>query len=331
MKRLLAVILLIGTIGAIFANPIEMKLIGRIWFTEQNQPKLEFSPHMFYNGTADVIIYDGYDSYTYAVDFTADNPVIIDLPQAHLSREQGYLQATIVGYVTDSVSWGESIANGFSSLVGTQCATQLLVSGWESSYYLFAKDYSTESGSAFDTLARITINVHCSDQNGNPASNYPIMMMSMWPPLSYTDSNGNASFSFYCCKAMLSVRSLTSWDVVADTVFFAEPDQTYNIDFVVPSSAINDQFSQIPQGNFSIYPNVLRSHNSGVVNLSYDAKLDADSHIELYDIKGRLIESRVYTATNMQLQLPRLASGVYFLRLSSKGRLLGNSKLIVLK
>lgn len=331
MKHVFASLTLLFILSAISANPIEPMAIGKIWFNDQAQAQMEFAPNMDWCANEIVNISDGFDSYTYTVDFTAPEPIIITLPSGHLTPQQGYIYVGIPGSISESAHWGSDISNDFSSLNGTECAVRTLMGNAGISYSWFAKDYTPTSGEFMNPSARSTIDIMCVDFSGAPAANVPIYAWGFYEQLGVTDSNGHAILSVFSSKSNIRIKNPLTNTEVFNTTFFAEPGQTYNFTVNLGSSAGDDQIIPVPAGNFSIYPSVLRFRDNGIVNLSYDAKLDADSHIELYDIKGRLLDSRVYTSTNMQMQLPKLSSGVYFLRLSNKGRLLGNSKLIVLK
>ena len=331
MKRFVFALLLVLTLGTAFANPIELKSIGRLWFTEAGTAQMEVNYDLQGFGNMNLIVDDGTETYNLSIDANAPMPIVVDLPSANISREAGYLYISSPGMLHDLATWGSSIDKKFSPLIGTQCVTQLLRAGWDNSYHMFAKDYSPTSGTWDDTLARCTINVHCRQPNGSPLVNYPLSMQGNYPPQAYTDENGDASFSYYCCRANISVRNPETCFPIAENVFFTEPDQSYEVNFVINPSAIDDPQSPQAPASLSLYPSVMRLGQSDRVSVSYSAKLSSSALLQLFDLKGRLLTSREYSGKQEMWQLPQLSSGVYFVRLSDGARVLGNSKLIVLK
>ncbi len=331
MKRFVFALLLVLTLGTVFANPIEVKPIGRIWFTPQDSLHLEFNDHMSNVGITDIQICDGVDTYNYNVEFTYQSCPSINIPGTNLSRQSGMLQIDFQTYLYQEVHWGSSIENDFSSLVEDQVITNVLIHDWDNSYWLLAKDYSpTEDGYQIPN-ARSTINIQVLNQNGTPVANHPVYYCHSYLPEGLTDADGMLSLSKYCCKTRLWLRSEDSWDIVDEVVFFAEPDSTYNVVLHTASSSVDDFQSPQAPASLSLYPSVMRFGQSDGVSVSYPAKLSSSAQLQLFDLKGRLLTSREYSGKQEMWQLPQLSSGVYFVRLSDGARVLGNSKLIVLK
>ncbi|MDD2228056.1 MAG: T9SS type A sorting domain-containing protein [Candidatus Cloacimonetes bacterium] len=330
MKRLFVVFLCLGTLSAMFANPPAPTFIGKIWFNELSQPQLQFRPNMEWYETTTVTVNDGYDDYNYSVDFTAPPPIIITLPSDHLTRQSGYIGITVFGLFSDTARWGESLTNHFSPLNGTECAVRYFTYDWDSSYPRFAKDYNPTSGEFMNPSARSTIDVYCHDLSGAPVVNVPITSFESSIPLVETDANGHSLSSVFSSKMRITIQDQLNQATILDTTFFAEPGQSYSIDVCLAHSASDDPVLQAPRGNFSIYPSVLRVNQDYTLHLNYDSKL-VSAQVELYDLKGRLLAKQDYTNDGMTWQVPKLASGIYFVRLSSGSRNLGNSKLIVLK
>jgi hypothetical protein len=330
MKRVIMALFILAAFTIALANPIEYKLVGKLWFSQDDELMLQFRQMLCGQDDKTVTISDGTNIHIEIVNFSQPEPPIMTIPAGFFSRDAGYLSVSVGDFSPEEISWGASTDNHFCPLEGTQTATQLLIYNPESSYYKFAKDYNPTCGSEFNTLARSTINVHVRNQNGTPVPAYPITLDMMYPPAFYTDADGNASFSYYSAKLNLRLLYPNSWIAECDTTFFAEPDETYNIDFQITSVAADDQYISSPSGTFSTYPSVLRQNNS-YVNLVYNGKLGATAQVKLYDLKGRLIMSQEYPGNDMAIQLPRLSSGIYFLRLCDGERVLGSSKLTVLK
>ncbi|MCK9310409.1 MAG: T9SS type A sorting domain-containing protein, partial [Candidatus Cloacimonetes bacterium] len=248
----------------------------------------------------------------------------------HLTRQSGYIGITVFGLLRDTARWGESLTNHFSPLNGTECALHYYLQDLDGSIPRYAKDYSPSSGGYMNPSARSTIDVYCHDSSGAPVANVLIRQWGMYYPWGETDVTGHAIQEVYSCKTNLKIVDQLNQATVLDTIFFAEPGQSYAIDVCLTHSASEDPVLQAPKGNFSIYPSVLRVNQDYTLHLNYDGKL-VSAQVELYDLKGRLIGKQDYTNDGMTWQVPKLASGIYFVRLCSGSRNLGNSKLIVLK
>lgn len=331
MKRVIIALLLLLSLGLTMANPIEYKLIGKLWFSEQDELKLQFRQMLCGQDDRVVTISNGTNVRIEIVNFSQQEPPIVTIPSGFFNREAGYLSVSVGDLPTEEISWGTALDKDFCPLEGTQTATQLLISHPENSYYLFAKDYNPTCGTEFNTTARSSVNIHVRNQFGNPVPYYPINLQYMYPPDIYTDAQGNASFEYYCSKLRIILLYPNSWITECDTTFFAEPDQTYNIDFQITASSSIDPVCPPTGGSLVTYPSVLRSADNVTVHLVYNGKIDSSAQVELYDLKGRLLLSKEQHGNEMLLQLPGLNSGVYFLRLTSGGINLGSSKLIILK
>jgi hypothetical protein len=329
MKRLLAVLLILGTLSAVFANPMEPLAFGKLWFDAQNQAQMQFAPNLSWYGATTIYVNDGFNDYIIPVDFSAPEPIFLSLPSEHLSPQSGYVRITIPGSLVDAARWGSSINNNFSPLIGTECAVRTMIGGLEGSYAWFAKDYSPTSGEVFNPSARSTIDVACYDANGLPVENVPIHNWGYFTPLGATDSSGHAILSVFSGKTNIKVRNPLDQSIACDTTFFAEPGQSYFFTANFNAANSDDPVMQVPAGTFSIYPNVLHGSQNIPLHLEYDAKLLASANVELYDLKGRLIGSQNYSGNSMIWHLPKLSSGVYFLRLNSGSRNLGIQTLIV--
>ncbi len=94
--------------------------------------------------------------------------------------------------------------------------------------------------------------------------------------------------------------------------------QTSYIQFVSQCLGIN----QHTQQNIEIYPNP----NNGIFIIKLDGLEKAD--LIIYDDAGRIVEHKALTGSEVEVNLPHLANGIYFVRLSSDGQNILNRKLI---
>jgi hypothetical protein len=329
MKRFLAVVLILCTLSAVFANPRLPNLIDMIYFpNDSDAVRIVFSPQLNWLGTQNVHFWVGTSTMYAEINFDTYEPIWTELSGTGVSPQQGSVNVGVDDLIYDSATWGPGIENHFSSLQGYQCARRASLPGLD--YPIWAKDYHANAGEFMNPSARSTIIVNCINANGGVA-NVPVYLWNLWNPWASTDESGQANLSIYSMKVNIRVTDPFSPTNALVTTFFAEPDSIYTFTLQLSTSSAEDPEMQVPRGNFSIYPSVLHGSQNSPLHLEYDAKLLAAAQVELYDLKGRLIGSQDYSGNSMTWQLPKLSSGVYFLRLNSGTRNLGIQKLIVLK
>ncbi len=95
--------------------------------------------------------------------------------------------------------------------------------------------------------------------------------------------------------------------------------------------SVEENIVSIPTGKLHLYPSVLNPHWNESIRVSYDTKLTGKAELVLYDLKGRHLAEKVYDQNEIEWQLPKLSSGIYFVRLTHQGKALGTAKLIILK
>jgi hypothetical protein len=332
MKRCFITLVLLGMLVSVFANPIATPVLSRFWFDAEGLLHLQYSPHLSFLSEQSAVVYDGTNYYTNTYDFSNENqPVTAVLDCPNIGPQYGFLSVTVAD-ITDEVHWGPSFENDLCSLFGTQCAVQVLVTGWDSSYWMWAKDISPTAGYDHYPSVGSTIDVACFDFSGAPVSDVPIYYNTLLFPHSSTLADGHDVIGEYSTKTRIMVKHPQTNETVCDTTFFAEPGQTYPINVYFYHVANEDPYTPVARGNFSIYPTVIHTSDSQSLHMKYDAKLNADTWVELYDIKGRFLAKQAYQEGGTDWSLPEnLSSGVYFLRLNSNKQNLGNQKLIILK
>lgn len=329
MKQTILVFLMLVLLCIVWANPIETVVLSRFWFDSNGDMQLQFSEHLWADSTS-VSFFDGSNTYTFPVELSDTTLVIVQAP-VQMNPLQGYFQISWQG-ITNEVSWGQGMENDLSPLTGTECAVHTLISEYDSSYWVWAKDFTPGSGFGHHPLARSTVDLACYDFSGSPVANIPVYYQSTWHPYCSTLENGHAELSLYCSKTRLVVKHPQTQEVVYDSTFFAEPGQTYSADVHFYHVAGEDPIAGIEQGVFTICPTILPGTASQILHLDYSKKIILSGKVELFDIKGRLLATQDYQDGGLDWQLPaKLSSGVYLLRLSTSRGVLGNQKLIILK
>ena len=305
-------------------------VISRFWFDSQNLLKLELSDEMFSMPSGPLDVFDGSSHYYFDLDFEViSSPYIMPVPIN--TPNEGFFSVSFQS-LSEVVHWGADIQNDLSGFNGTECAVQIRVSDPEYIFSMWVKDYSPTSGTQQNPIARSNIDLVCYDFSGEPVADVPVQAWNMINPYASTDEDGHAFMTTYSGKINLKVRYPGTQEVVCDTTFFAEPGQSYPLEVHFTHVANEDPLAGVERGNFSIYPTVMRTSQSQSLQLNYDVKLSKPSQVELYDLRGRLLDKHVYADGGLQWQLPgKLPSGVYFLRLSCGKQNLGSQKLIILK
>ena len=131
-------------------------------------------------------------------------------------------------------------------------------------------------------------------------------------------------------KTQIWVNNPITNEIAFNTQFFAEPGALIPFSVQLPVS-VEENIVSIPAGKLNLYPSVLHPHWNESIRISYDTKLTGKAELVLYDLKGRHLAEKVYDQNEIEWRLPKLSSGIYFVRLTNQGKALGTAKLIILK
>ncbi len=82
-----------------------------------------------------------------------------------------------------------------------------------------------------------------------------------------------------------------------------------------------------PTGAFIVYPNPAKN----TINLKWNINVAADAKINIMDLQGRVLISKVATNAAQSIDISKLSGGVYMAQLSSGGRQLAISRFTVSK
>ncbi|MDD4676496.1 MAG: T9SS type A sorting domain-containing protein [Candidatus Cloacimonetes bacterium] len=335
MKRLALFFLILCTFSVIWANPIVENLISRFWFEENNLLTIELSAFIGLAQIETVTYLDAEDSLTITVNPNTTNVQVIYIPQSCNTPAQGYFTIRVFGMQDEIVRWGEGLENDLSPLNGTQCGIQLLYSNLiGDSIYGWAKDTSPSACGPNYCSARFTYRVECTNLSGLPVAGVSVYHSQCcgngFDNPAISDVAGIATDELWPMKTHLWVQNPLTSETVFSTHFFAEPSELKVFSVQLPIS-VEDSVLPESEGRLSIHPSVISYSTGGVLHIAYNEKMLGEAELILYDLKGQKICKTKYDKKEVDWQLPKLANGVYFVRLTSKGRALGTAKLIVIK
>ncbi len=335
MKRILLMLILLGSIAICFANPLPPMIMNKFWFNDSGVLQVRYSSIYLGVGTLTADLFDGSNHFVNTIEYTSIGNLTLSYPDANVTPYQGYLSASLSIFSgwQEEVHWGPSLDNDISSLAAGECGMNTYwsyQSGYEeNTITIWTKELQTNLNSEMYPVARCNLDVFCQDFSGAPQSGIPIWLNDQ--SLGNTNDSGHYTTQEICMKQRITVHHPQTQEAVLDTLFFAEPNQSYSFNVFFHHVANDDNYIPNPTGVLSLYPSVLRSSDKRRIHLDYSAKLPSGSQIRLFDLKGRLLKVCALSSSSLDWELPELASGVYFIRLESGKRSLGSSKLFVVK
>jgi len=334
MKRTILLLILLGGICLCLANPLPPMIMNKFWFNDSGELHVRYSSMYLGAGTLTADLFDGSNHFLNTIDFSSIDNLTLSYPNANVTPYQGYLSASLSIFSgwQEEVHWGPSLDNDISSLAPDECGMNTYWTNQsgseENTVTIWTKELQTYLESEMYPVARCNLDVFCQDFSGAPVEGIPVWLFDQI--LGNTDNTGHYTAQGICLKHHLRIYH-PQGGAVLDTLFFAEPNQSYDFNVLIYHVAVDDPVSPDPSGSLNLYPSVLRSSDNRQLHLDYSAKVPSGSQVKLFDLKGRLLAVLVYPEGGLDWKLPFLASGVYFVRLEFQKSNLGSSKLIVLK
>ena len=335
MKRIvLSLVLFIAVISA-WSNPIESNLISRFWFEPENILQIELSRYVGLFQAAEIIYLDAEDSLTIQVNPNATSVQQINILQSINTPESGFFTIRILRQFEETVHWGAGLENDLSSLNGTECAVHILYTNlYGDSVFGWAKDISPAVCGPDYCSARFNYRVECTDLSGFPLAGVSVYNSqsagSAFVNPAITNSAGIATGELYPMKTRIWVTNPVTNETVYSHQFFAEPGAVMPFSVQLPVS-VEDSNITTAVPKLVLYPSVVNPNLQKTIHISFSTKLTGKAKLVLYDLKGRYVAETIYNQDEVEWQLPKLSSGIYFVRLSHQGKALGTAKLIILK
>lgn len=334
MKRMVLMLALVTIAGLALANPLESIFMSRFWFDAEGHLNVLYSDHIYLMGEVD--LFDGTNHFIRTVN--PDNPSTYTqvYPDANCSPLQGSLQMSYgydqPPYLTEEVTWGDGLDHDLSPLLPGQCGQQFYLSdGDENTIKFWAKDLLANPGGIYGPLARCELHVYCHNEIGTPVAGVPIYILNSYNPSGISGADGWFNANVICTRLSVVARGPVTNSILFSDTFFTEPGQSYTLDVLVDGTGVEDPGERYPLGKLTAYPSILRNSSDSSLHLEYDGKTETDAYYALYDLKGREVATQAYHGELSTWQIPKLSSGVYFISLKDKHRILATRKLIVLK
>lgn len=331
MKNHVVLVLFLLMAGLAFANPLEPLYTCRFWFDSAGDLNVRYNEQWSQAWQAD--LFDGVNHYVRQIN--PENPSTLTqvYPDAACTPQTGGLTIVNQTYPSfpETVQWGSGADSQITSLAPGQCGIQFYYAeDVENTIKMWGKDLISNPVNIWYPTETSTLRVYCHTQSGTGIAGVPVYLYTPNTIWQQTGADGWINHGVISSRLTIYIRDVQTNIIIFQHTLFAEPGITYTLDMVVPGSANDDAVVEASPGMFSIRPSVLRSCGDAMLNLKYEGNLSHAAKVELYDLKGRAVASRVMDAeTNWNL--PGLSSGVYFLRLTDRGKIMGTRKLIVLK
>ncbi|MCB5246465.1 MAG: hypothetical protein LHW57_00370 [Candidatus Cloacimonetes bacterium] len=345
-KMVLAAVLLL-VIGALAANVVIPRAVERVWFDAFDNFWVRFGPEADAYDVDTLSFSTSYGSYNFPYGFTLPPELPYELnfsqviPGFAIDRAEDHFTVDTDPYWDpgdESVSWGPQ--NDWSvrihPLTAGQSVVQLTVpdmyyDGYYDQALVWAKDSGTDYPYPYCPATLCTLSVQVNDSEGGPASQVPIYLNYGyvydigWPD-GRTNSNGWwQAYNFRAQRTWIVIRDPNTGAWVYDQIHFPEPAEHIHIEATV-------SYSEVPQdtqisGTLALSPSVLGTASGHTLHLEYRSELplNGPARLGLYDLRGRWLAARDMPREGYtDWDLPELANGVYFIRLSgSKGPLVG--------
>uniref|UniRef100_UPI00375224C1 T9SS type A sorting domain-containing protein n=1 Tax=Flavobacterium sp. TaxID=239 RepID=UPI00375224C1 len=115
-------------------------------------------------------------------------------------------------------------------------------------------------------------------------------------------------------NVLLKVRSKNN--LVTGDIVSKRADIFFDYNFPIDTGMANTTFQSLNNSSFekdnsiSVYPNPANS----IVNIKANSNLKS---IELYDVQGRILQTKLVNVTNEIIDISNQSNGIYFLKITS--------------
>ena len=330
MKRYIMLFLLVGLAAVAFTNPIMVYPIQALWFDYYLEPIIQFHGS-FDNSLVHLCEFStGGDFYSIPEDYVVIDNFInaqVVFPQLDIDRPSGTLLCrysfepeTIYQY-----TWGQGNEVDLRPLYPGQAAMIVEGSYCNPRDYMWVKNDSVPSPWE-EPSGEVQLNISAQYENGAPATGVPVYFSAEDWSVGSTNEAGIFHRTLRPAKNHIRIKDPLTNQYVYDAIAFPEPGTNQHIVVTVSSTSNQDFFAP---SVFRIFPNVLRRSEGSSLRIECDKAPGSNSRLELYDLRGRKLDSRAYTGSGDYL-LPELGTGVYFVKISDNGMTLGSQKILVL-
>ncbi|MDI9528377.1 MAG: T9SS type A sorting domain-containing protein [Candidatus Cloacimonadota bacterium] len=356
MKKLSLLLITLLWLAALSGNPFIPRYLARVWFDENNSCCVMFGDEAWWDGFTvnDLCFVTSAGSYYLPSSYTQpSDPFFIinlsqEIPGFTIQRNEDFLRLTgPPSFIPEELRWGpqNDPSVHMHALGPGQSATHVNVTGYFAfGYYETGLTWAKDNGpiiSTYDPAYNSTVNVHLQDTNGSPAPGIRVNHSYFGYPPVYdqyytggTNSSGDWVLTSPATLHGILVKDPQTNGTVIQDLLFPEPGETIHLNGTVNLMGSNDPEQIPPAGVLKLYPSLLSPSSGNTLNLKYESgsPLGQTARLRLYDLRGRLLSGKEMPSSGETVwELPKLSSGIYFISLSERGRILARSKITVLK
>ncbi len=345
MRKLFLLVLLLGSI-ALLANPVPLNFFTEYWFDNEGDMFIELSRNY---GPQMQDVYLRFNDGTNLLEFAQiisvphePSAIYFNLSQAlpALNLDSMGGELTVEYSLDDSLySWvgyaawsaGNSPDNG-ESLV----ALYDTGAGYDDGFIWTIEVPPTPGTEPYYTNARATVNIACTDQNGNPVPNARVYLSSHYSGDGYTDAAGIFSTSCVCHPSRVYVKHPQTNELVYEEVHNFYPGATVNISVDMTITANDDPtLPSAPIKGLEAFPNPFIPRNHDKISLGFDGdhKVLSGAEVIVYNLKGQEVARVPMHSGKENNWIPSqdLPSGIYLLELIKNHKNYGTQTIRILK
>ncbi len=353
MKAIILTLAIMMFTLAITANPNAPTLISEIWYDTDGHMMMELhgsfydisilpSQLFFCNGDSmasfppDVLF--PYWGNTVVIDATIEFPNLIFNPSGDTLTIRYINEDYGQDIEFESLKWGDSFVNDINPLLPGQSFVH-----WRHYYfdgdvrYWYKDEPPTPGLYPNEPIARDTVKVIITNQNGVPLPNINLYSYTLYNvPFGCTDNSGTYIDTLMAGKFALIVRHPLTSEIVHNQKYWLEPNQTTTIPIIIDYVANDDNVvPHLVYKGLHAYPTPFNSSKADFITFKYEGetKLCRETHIRLYDTKGRFIQQIQMSNKGLTTWKPSadIGSGHYFARLISGNRILDTITFTIIK
>lgn len=355
MRKMVLATALLLVISALAANVVIPRAVERVWFDDSDNFWVRFGPEAdaWDVGSLSFITSSGTYAFPSGYTLPPELPFEINLSQVipgfTINRAEDFFRAdtNLSGYdfLDENVSWGPQADASVNihpltagqSVVQYSVAYQIYMGEWESAH-VWAKDNGTAYVNPYYPATLCTLSVQVNQIAGGPAPWVPIHLNygtepdTVWPDAQTNSLGWWQKQFFYAQRTRVIITDPIDGHWVYNQIHFPEPGEHIHIDATVWYSGVSPE-DQVT-GTLQLSPSILGTASGHTLHLEYrlDKPLFDTARLGLYDLRGRWLAGKDMPREGYtDWELPELANGVYFIRLSGAGANLVGGRITVIK
>ncbi len=351
MKVSLVIFNLLLLFSALLANPWSTAVLSEVWFADNGHLFVElYTPPVYITNYNQVQIAHGdtiacvtdsveinfNNNIPYVVDVSELEPGLIFDPAGDTLRIRMPMGTEY--YEMDGVSWGYGQYEIRPPLPGQSLVKAhpdyftAMDIGW------FKDEPPTPGLYPYNTVARDTIVILVTNTDGIPLQHFPLYLSDVYYICGYTNSSGIFVDTLKAGRLPVRLKHPDNNTVLYNQCFWLEPNETTFIPIEIdyqPTLNNDENVPPITEKGLRAYPTPCNLKTAKYLTFAFDGntKLNINSHLKIYDTKGRYICRIPMSAKGTACWKPSrdISSGIYFARLINGNRILDTIPLTIVK